>query len=90
MAAISLDPDQADQTASTFSACRGSIEGELSSMMNSANAVMSTWQGNSRNQFEEQWQECQNHIRQIMEQLEDFSQRLHREADEFRQVASQF
>ncbi len=90
MAAISLDPDQADQTANTFSTCRGSIDGELNSMMNSASAVMSTWQGNSRNQFEEQWQECQNRLRQIMEELDDFSQRLHREASEFREAASQF
>lgn len=90
MPAISLDPDQADQTASAFDSCRGSIESQLSSMANSANSVMSTWQGNSRHQFEEQWQECQQVIRQIMEELNDFSSRLRREAQEFRDAASQF
>jgi WXG100 family type VII secretion target len=90
MPAISLDPDQADQTASVFSSSRGGIEGELSTMMNSANAVMSTWQGSNRDQFESQWQECQNHIRNMMEELERFSQGLRREAEEFRQADQAF
>lgn len=90
MPAISLDPDQADQTANTFSSSRGNIEGQLSTMMNSANSVLATWQGNNRNQFEERWQECQNRLRQLMEELDRFSQGLHREANEFREADRAF
>lgn len=90
MPLISLDPDQADQTASVFSTSRSTIEGDLQTMMNSANSVMSTWQGSNRDQFESRWQECQNRVRTMMQELDRFSQGLKREADEFRQADQAF
>lgn len=83
MAPISIDPDQARSTAGTFDGCKGSIEGELSRMVGSANEVMGGWSGQSRNQFEGEWDQWCQRLRSLMEELQGLASGLRREADEF-------
>jgi WXG100 family type VII secretion target len=83
MAPISLDPDQARSTASAFDSCKSSIEGELSRMIASANEVMGGWSGQSRSQFEGEWDQWCQRLRNLMEELQGLSNGLRREADEF-------
>ncbi len=90
MAPISLDPEQARATASAFDGCRGSIEGELARMMSAANEVMATWSGQSRQQFEAEWSQWTQRLRNMMEELQGLANGLRREADEFESVDRSF
>ncbi|ABU58208.1 MULTISPECIES: WXG100 family type VII secretion target [Roseiflexus] len=90
MAPISLDPEQARSTASTFDGCKGTIEGELSRMMGSVNEVLATWSGQSRQQFEAEWDQWTNRLRNMMEELQGLANGLRREADEFESVDRSF
>ena len=87
---ISLDVDLADVTVLTLNSCRDSIENELTAMISSANNVVATWEGNSRLQFEEQWQEAQNRLRGIIEELTLLSQGISRTNERFRDAAAVF
>lgn len=83
MPAISLDPDQARATASAFDSSRNNIESSLSTMMSSVNQVLSTWNGQSRQQFENEWEQWSQRLRNMMEELQGLANGLRREADEF-------
>lgn len=83
MPAISLDPDQARSTASTFDSSRSNIESSLSTMMSSVNQVLATWNGQSRQQFENEWEQWTQRLRNMMEELQGLANGLRREADEF-------
>jgi WXG100 family type VII secretion target len=69
---------------------KSSIEGELGRMMSSANEVMSTWSGTSRQQFESQWEQWCQKLRTMMEELQSLSNGLRREAEEFEAVDRSF
>ncbi len=90
MPPISLDPEQARATAATFDGSKGSIEGELNRMVSSVNSVLSTWSGQSRQQFETQWEQWTQRLRNMMEELQGLSNGLRREADEFESVDRSF
>jgi WXG100 family type VII secretion target len=90
MPVISLDPDAARSTAATMDASKSSIEGELNRMMSSANEVMSTWAGSSRQQFEAQWEQWCQKLRTMMDELHNLSNGLRREAEEFESVDRTF
>ncbi len=83
MSLISLDPDQARATASSFDNGRGSMESALNNMINSVNQVTATWQGQNRQQFEAQWSQASQNLRNLMEELQRLSNGLRREAEEF-------
>lgn len=87
---ISLDVEQARSTASTFSNCAEQIDGELSTLNSSVNSVLTTWQGMSRAQFEEQWESCTASIRQLSDRLRELSRGLTIEANEFESADSRF
>lgn len=86
MPTISLDPDQARATASAFDSSRNNIESSLSTMMSSVNQVLSTWNGQSRQQFENEWEQWSQRLRKMMEELQGLANGLRREADEFEAV----
>ncbi len=90
MPMISLDTDQARSTAATFDSSRASIESSLNSMMSSVSQVLATWQGQSRQQFEGQWEQWTSRLRVIMEELQGLANGLRREADEFESVDRSF
>ncbi len=90
MSLISLDPDQARTTASSFDNGRGSMESALNSMINSVNQVTATWQGSNRQQFEAQWLQASQNLRNLMEELQRLSNGLRREAEEFERVDQSF
>jgi WXG100 family type VII secretion target len=90
MPMISLDTDAARSASATLAASKSSIEGELGRMMSSANEVMSTWSGTSRQQFESQWEQWCQKLRTMMEELQSLSNGLRREADEFEAVDRSF
>jgi WXG100 family type VII secretion target len=83
MAPISLDPDQARSTASTFDSSKGSIEGELSRLTGSTNEVLGGWSGQSRQQFEGEWDQWTQRLRSLLEELQGLAGGLRREAEEF-------
>ncbi|PDW01818.1 WXG100 family type VII secretion target [Candidatus Viridilinea mediisalina] len=87
---ISLDVELAEATIQTLNRCRDSIEQELNAMLNSSNSVVATWEGNSRVQFEAQWQEAQDRLRQIIDQITLLSQGLERTKERFREAAASF
>ncbi|MGQ9829666.1 MAG: WXG100 family type VII secretion target [Roseiflexus sp.] len=90
MPLISLDSDQARTTASTLDGSKNSIESELNRMIGSANEVMATWSGSSRQQFEAQWEQWCQQLRTMMEELQGLANGLRREADEFESVDRSF
>jgi WXG100 family type VII secretion target len=90
MPQISIDPDQARSTAATFDSSRSNIEGSLNSMMSSVNQVLATWNGQSRQQFEGEWEQWVQRLRAMMEELQGLANGLRREADEFESVDRSF
>ncbi|GIV90519.1 MAG: hypothetical protein KatS3mg055_3037 [Chloroflexus sp.] len=90
MPQISIDPDQARSTAATFDSSRSNIEGSLNSMMSSVNQVLATWNGQSRQQFEGEWEQWVQRLRNMMEELQGLANGLRREADEFESVDRSF
>lgn len=83
MPPISLDPQQARATASTYDSAKSAIEGELSRMTGSTRDVMSSWSGQSRQQFESKWEEWSQRLRALTEELQNLANGLRREAEEF-------
>lgn len=83
MPPISLDPQQARATASTFDGAKNAIEGELGRMTSSVNDVMSNWSGQSRQRFESMWEEWNQRLRRMTDELQNLANGLRREAEEF-------
>ena len=88
MPRISLDPDQADQTAASFAAARDTIENNLNLIASASDSILSTWRGQSSMRFDTYWRQQQQQIRRILVELENLSQGLRTEAEEFRQADS--
>lgn len=90
MAAISIDPDVADSTVSAFSSSHGDITSNLSSLRSSADSVLSTWNGNSRSQFETAWGEWCQGLGKLLEDLESLRAGIQIEAQQFREADQAF
>lgn len=87
---ISLDVDLADSTVQTLNSCYASIEAELNAMLSASEQVIATWEGNSRVQYEAQWQATQTQLRQLLDELNRLSQGLSRTSAHFRDVGASF
>ncbi|RMD74633.1 MAG: WXG100 family type VII secretion target [Chloroflexi bacterium] len=90
MPLISLDTDEARSTAATIDSNLSSMEGSLNTMMSSVSQLLSTWNGQSRMQFENEWEQWTRRLRAMMEELQGLSNGLRREADEFESVDRSF
>ncbi|MGQ9529393.1 WXG100 family type VII secretion target [Chloroflexus sp.] len=90
MPMISLDPEQARSTASTFDTNRSSIESDLSSMQASVNQLLGTWQGQSRLEFEQEWGQWSQRLRDMVNRLQGLANGLRREADEIESIDRSF
>ncbi len=90
MAQISLDIEQARATAATFDSSRSNIETSLNTMTGSVNQVLATWNGQSRQQFENQWSQWVQRLQAAMQELQGLANGLRREADEFEEISRNF
>lgn len=90
MASVSIDIEQARSTAAGFDTSRSNIESALAAMNGSVNELFGTWQGRARQQFESEWEQWTQQLRNMLELLQGLANGIRREADEFEAAASDF
>nr|WP_290665968.1 WXG100 family type VII secretion target [Ardenticatena sp.] len=89
MATLHMETDVARQTQTTMVNMRQQIANEVQSMTNAVATLQNgAWQGNSAQEFYNVYQEWRTQANSLLQRLEELSQRLAREIEEWERVSS--
>jgi len=91
MATLHFNTDAGRQTADALAAAHSNIESELNSLKSRvASLVGSEWQGQSSQQFQEEFTNWSNQLQVFLETLITLQARLNTEIQNWEAIASQF
>lgn len=90
MATLHLETDVAKETQQTISRKYQAISSEVGAIADSVNNLRSNWQGNSANQFFQQFDQWKNITEKLLEELSQMSASLQSEINEWEITASKF
>lgn len=89
MATLHMEVEAARQAQTTMMNMRQQILNEIQSMSNAIGTLQGgAWQGNSANEFYQRYQEWRSQANNLLQRLEELTQQLRAEIDQWEQTAS--
>ncbi len=73
---IGMNVELGDTLASSLTTQSTEVGSQLSTVTNTVNTLLSSWAGNSRATFENEWNPWVNQVQSLISQMEDMQKRL--------------
>ncbi len=90
MATLHLETDVAKDTQQTLASRQQTVASEIGAMLNAVSNLRSNWQGNSANQFFQEFEQWNSAMQKMLEELSKISTNLGAEIAEWERTASRF
>jgi WXG100 family type VII secretion target len=71
-----MNVELGDSLKSAFVDQSSQVQSELSTLTNAVNSLLSSWMGNSKSTFENEWQPWVNQVNSLITQMDEIQQRL--------------
>lgn len=81
---IGMNVDLCDTVVNAFGSQAGEITTQLSTVTSAVDGLLTTWQGNSRTTFENEWTPWVSKVQTLIEAMQSVQQRLKVTVDNFR------
>ncbi|GIV97620.1 MAG: hypothetical protein KatS3mg057_2277 [Herpetosiphonaceae bacterium] len=83
---IGMNVDLADAMVTTLNTQSDAVGDDLVRLIGVVDSLLGTWQGGSRQTFENQWMPLVKQVNDLISSMHQMGERLHKTADAFRQA----
>jgi WXG100 family type VII secretion target len=90
MAVLHMETDVAKDTQKILVSRHQTVVSEVGAMLSAVNNLRSNWQGNSANQFIQEYEQWNSAMQKMLEELSKISTNLQTEIAEWERTASKF